>query len=266
MPTADAGDPVARSIELAVNDSKAVVTFQESNPERPVLLLHGGAGPASVLSFGTLLTQRQHRRVITPTHPGFNGTTRPDALQNMKDLGRLYVSLLDELNLHEVTLIGNSIGGWLAAEIALSASPRVRAAVLIDAVGADVIGHPVTDISGLTPPELRKLSFYDVSRLTQDPSAPAPAPELVAANMDALAVYGGTMQDATLLDRLGGLDLPVQLIWGAADGIVTPDYGRAYANAIPGARFAVIDDAGHLPQMETPEKVLAVIEEFVATP
>ena len=260
----DARDNTAtHSLEVTAEGMPPVaVTFEDRRDDRPILLLHGGAGPASVRSFSGLLASRQEARVITPTHPGFDGTARPDSLASMRDLARLNVELLDALDLRNVTLAGNSIGGWLAAEIALLGSPRVGAAVLIDAVGAEVSGHPVTDVSGLTPPELMKLSFHSPERFIPGPDAPAPSPELVAANMAALMAYGGAaMQDPTLLERLSGLDLPVRVIWGAADGIVSPDYGRAYADAIPGARFTLIEDAGHLPQLETPDQLLAAMTE-----
>jgi pimeloyl-ACP methyl ester carboxylesterase len=82
---------------------------------RPYLVLHGGAGPQSVDSFAALLAASPQARVLTPLHPGFGGTPRPDGLTTMAGLGQLYVSLLDQLDLDGVTVIGNSIGGWIAA-------------------------------------------------------------------------------------------------------------------------------------------------------
>ena len=158
----------------------------ERNRERPFLLLHGGAGPASVRGFGDLLAARWRARVLVPTHPGFDGTPRPEGVTGMRDLARLYVRLLEELDVWDVTVIGNSIGGWLAAEIGLLGSPRVGGLVVLDAVGLEVPGHPVTDVSGLAPQELMRLSFHEPERFTPDPSAPGPSPELVTANMAAL--------------------------------------------------------------------------------
>ena len=90
---------------------------------RPYLVLHGGAGPQSVDSFATLLAASQQAQVLTPLHPGFGGTPRPDGLATMGGLGQLYVNLLDQLDLDGVTVIGNSIGGWIAAEIAAAEQP-----------------------------------------------------------------------------------------------------------------------------------------------
>src|SRR5579875_1368548 len=100
------------------------VTVTERGQGRPYLLLHGGAGPQSVDSFAALLAGSTGARVLTPLHPGFGGTPRPDALATMGGLAQLYTGLLDHLDLTGVTVIGNSIGGWIAAEIALLNSPR----------------------------------------------------------------------------------------------------------------------------------------------
>ena len=236
------------------------VTVSERDRTQPFLLLHGGAGPASVAAFGDLLAARKRARVIMPTHPGFDGTPRPENLSSVRDLAQLYANLLGELDVWGVTVIGNSIGGWLAAELALLGSPRISGAILIDAVGAEVPGHQVTDIRGLRPDQLMALSFHDPARFAPDPDGPGPSPEMVQANMATLFTYAGpAMTDPTLLDRLQHLDLPVHVIWGEADGIVTPDYGRAIAKAIPGAHFTLMPAAGHLPQVEAPEELLGVI-------
>jgi pimeloyl-ACP methyl ester carboxylesterase len=239
---------------------QADVTVRERDRVQPFLLLHGGGGLATVAGFGDLLAARKHARVIMPSHPGFDGTPRPGSLASVAGLARLYAALLDRLDVWDVTVIGNSMGGWVAAELALLNSPRVSGAILINAVGIEVEGHPVTDISGLAPQEVMALSFHDPGRFAPDPGTPGPTPDMVRANMAALFTYGrGSMTDPTLLDRLGELDLPVQVVWGEADRIVTPGYGLAYAKAIPMASFTLMPHAGHLPQMEAPEELLGLI-------
>jgi pimeloyl-ACP methyl ester carboxylesterase len=230
------------------------VTVEERDRTQPFLLLHGGAGPASVAGFADLLAARWNTRVIVPTHPGFAGTPRPDALDSVKALAVLYADLLDREDVWDVTVIGNSIGGWIASELGLLNSPRVSGLALVNAVGIDVPEHPVTDVSTVTPDQLRRLSFHDPDRFPPDP-ARAPGPDLAA-----LGAYTGMrMTDPTLRERLGDLDLPVQVVWGESDGIAVPAYGRAFAEAIPGARFTVVPGAGHLPQLEAPEELLAAI-------
>ena len=253
--------PVAARYDLDLSGGgQAGITVSERDRTQPFLLLHGGAGPASVAAFGDLLAARERARVIVPTHPGFDGTPRPDALSSVADLARLYAGLLERLGVWDVTVIGNSIGGWIAAELALLGSPRVRGAILVDAVGAEIPEHPATDVSGLGPQQLTALSFHDPAKAIARPGAPGPTPEMVQANMGALRAYAGpTMSDPTLRDRLKGLDLPVHVIWGESDGIAGPAYGQALAAAIPGAVFTLLPNTGHMPQIETPAELLAVI-------
>ncbi|MEV0942097.1 alpha/beta hydrolase [Micromonospora wenchangensis] len=219
------------------------------------LLLHGGAGPHSMVPFGELLrTTVPGARVIVPTHPGFAGTPPQAGLDSIAALARHYDRLLDqEEHLHGVTVIGNSIGGWAAAEMAALRSPRVGRVVLVDAVGLDVPEQPLSDVSGLTSQRLAALSFHDPARIPVDPDRPGP--DLVA-----LRTYTGMrMTDPTLRDRLAGIDVPTHVVWGASDGIAPVAYGRAYADAIPGARFTLLPDAGHLPQLEAPERLLTAV-------
>ncbi|MET8847950.1 alpha/beta hydrolase [Amycolatopsis sp. NPDC004625] len=233
-----------------------VVTVEDRDHTRPFLLLHGGGGPATVAGFADLLAQRTHSRVLTPTHPGFAGTPRVPGLDSTRALAAAYVGLLDELGLADVTVIGNSFGGWLAAEIALLGSPRVSGAVIVDGIGIEVEAHPVTSVAGLTPAELSKLSYHDPSKAPAAGGGTGPGPDI-----QALVSYTGpAMADPTLLDRLRTLDdLPVHVVWGESDGIVSTEYGKAYAAAIPTAKFTVLPRSGHLPQIETPEELLGAI-------
>lgn len=247
--------PTRTSTVRLANHHDAAITVEDRDRARPFLLLHGGGGPRTMSGFADLLAERTHSRVLLPTHPGFAGTSRPSSLDSTRGLAGAYVGLIERLDLAEVTVIGNSFGGWLAAEIALLASPRVSGVVIVDSVGADVPGHPVADLRGLSGPEIAELSWHDPSNA---PSAGAPAPDLGAL----LAYTGGDMVDPTLLKRLGDLELPVQVVWGESDRIVDPDYGRALSAAIPVSTFTLLPRSGHLPQLETPEELLGAIWEL----
>jgi pimeloyl-ACP methyl ester carboxylesterase len=238
------------------------LTVEERGEGQPYLVLHGGAGPQSVAAFAQLLAEKGGSRVVTPTHPGFGGTTRSERLDSVAKLAVLYAGLLDGLGLEDVTVIGNSVGGWIAAEMALLGSARISRIVLLDAVGIEVEGHPVADVSGLSVPEIQALSFHDGTALRVDPTTISDAQKaIMAANGAALAVYSGSsaMADPTLLGRVSGITIPTLVLWGESDRIVEPAYGRAYAAAIDGARFEVLPATGHMPQMETPDLVLDAI-------
>jgi pimeloyl-ACP methyl ester carboxylesterase len=243
------------------------VTVADYGSGQPFLLLHGGAGPQSVTGFAELFAAAHDVRVLAPVHPGFGGTPRPEALASVRGLAALYMALLDELDLHDVTVIGNSVGGWITAEIALLKSPRVSGIVLIDAVGIEVPGHPVADFFALTMDQVFALSFRDPDKFRIDPATLPPAAQAIAAgNRAALAAYAGaSMSDPALAGRLATLEVPALVLWGDSDRIVDAVYGRAYAAAIPLARFQLLPETGHSPQLETPDQVDRAIWESADT-
>ncbi len=253
------------TLELPIDtEGPIAVTFNDTGSGHPFLLIHGGAGPQSVTSFANLLATTRGGRVITPTHPGFGGTTRPERIDSIKALARLYGALLDQLNLENVTVVGNSIGGWIAAEMGLIGSPRIGGLVLIDAAGIEVEGHPAADFFSLTLDQVAELSYHDPVRFRIDPSTmPEAQRNAFAGNRASLAVYGGqSMADPTLRGRLAGVTVPTLVLWGDSDRMFDSDYGRAYAASIPGATFTLLTDTGHVPQIETPEQLLDPIWEF----
>jgi pimeloyl-ACP methyl ester carboxylesterase len=237
------------------------VTVADYGSGQPFLLLHGGAGQESVTGFAERFAAAHDVRVLAPTHPGFGGTPRPEALNSIAGLAALYNALLDKLGLQDVTVIGNSIGGWIAAEIALLKSPRVSGIVLIDAVGIEVPGHPVADFFSLTMDQVFQRSFHNPEPFRIDPATLPPAARAIAAgNRTAISVYAGaSMTDPALAGRLANLEIPTLVLWGESDQIVDADYGRAYAAAIPMARFQLLPETGHSPQLETPDQVIHAI-------
>ncbi|MFE7030486.1 alpha/beta fold hydrolase [Streptomyces sp. NPDC057621] len=232
---------------------------------RPFLLLHGGGGPQTVTPFAGFLAGQRPARVFTPFHPGFGGTVRPEWLTDVPTLAQVYARLLEELDLRDVAVVGNSIGGWIAAELAALGSARISSVTLVNAVGVRVQGHPIADTFSLTPPELARLSFHDLSKFRFDPNALSEEQRAVmGTNRAALQVYSGPhgMADPTLTDRLAGIGHPTLVAWGASDKVVDSAYGRAYAQAIPGAEFRLLEGTGHMPQTETPEQLLPVVWDF----
>ncbi len=254
---------VSSTTTLTIPDIGPVeLTVEERGDGQPFLVLHGGAGPQSVAAFTQQLAETDRNRVLTPVHPGFGGTSRPDELNSVAGLAALYGALVDDLRLEDVTVIGNSVGGWIAAEMALLGSPRITGIVLLDAVGIEVESHPVADVSGLSVPEIQALSFHDPTPFLVDPATiPDVQKAIMGANGAALAVYAGSpaMADPTLLGRLGGISIPTLVLWGDSDRIVEAAYGQAYAAAIHEARFEVLPASGHMPQMETPDLVVQMI-------
>jgi pimeloyl-ACP methyl ester carboxylesterase len=252
-------------VQVAFADGSVPVSVEEYGEGHPVLLLHGGGGPVTVSGFAGLMTERHPVHVYLPIHPGFNGTARPDGLASIRQVAELYANLIEKLGLEDVTVIGNSIGGWIAAELAATGTSGVSATIIIDAVGLEVPGHPVVDFFSLSFAEIAQHSYYEPEKFAIDPAALSEEQQgAMAANRATLAVYGGkTMTDPELRGRLSQIAVPTLVLWGEADRIADPDYGRAFAEAISGSQFKLLEHTGHLPQIETPDALLPIVEEFV---
>ncbi|GAA1974992.1 alpha/beta hydrolase [Amycolatopsis minnesotensis] len=242
------------------------LTMSEAGSGRPALVLHGGGGPATVAGLAGHLARTHH--VSTPTHPGWNGTDRPAWLTGVDDLAVAYLHHLRELGLRDVLVVGSSLGGWTAAEMAARDTTGVITdLVLIDAVGVRVKAEPIRDFFALDARGLAEYAWHDSARYYRDP-AKIPAAQRAAqeANAATMRILAGDpyMHDATLLRRLRQVGVPALLLWGESDRIVTPAYGKAYASAFGDGRFQVIPEAGHLPHIERPEATFAAIDAHLA--
>lgn len=237
---------------------------------RTALVLHGGGGPRTVAPIVGHLAATMH--VLAPTHPGWEGTARPENLTSVAQLAAGYLLLLHERGERNVILVGSSIGGWIALEMAVQATQHDRyrgligAVIDIDGVGVNVAGEPVADFFALDARGLAEAAWHDADRGYIDPAGFTEQQRAVQqSNGRTMAVIAGSsMSDPTLLDRLGGVNVPTLVAWGASDRIVTPAYGRAVARAVPGAVFTEIPAAGHLPHLEAPDATWAVIDPFLA--
>jgi pimeloyl-ACP methyl ester carboxylesterase len=241
------------------------ITFTESGSGRIVLLLHGGGGPFTVQSIATHLSETMH--VILPTHPGWNGTERPAWLSTVPDLARAYIQMLKSQGYQDVLVIGSSLGGWVAAEMALQDDTHLLTGLaIIDGTGVEVPGQPIRDFYALDARGIAEYSYHDPARFFVDPATiPPEQAARQRANMATMRVLAGDkMFDPTLLPRLGQIQIPTLVLWGDSDRIVTPAYGQAFAAAIPHARFSIVTDAGHLPHFEQPQATFAALDAFAA--
>jgi pimeloyl-ACP methyl ester carboxylesterase len=239
---------------------------------RPLaLVLHGGGGPRTVAPLVGHLSAG--RRVLSPTHPGWEGTALPEALTSVAQLAGDYLELLaEEPGVGGATVVGSSIGGWIALEMAVQTAADKRFAgligsvIVIDSVGVDVAGEPIADFFSLNPQQLAERAWHDPSLGFMDPAGFSDEQRAVlAGNGRAMkAITGSGMADPTLLSRLEAVNVPTLVVWGASDRVVTPEYGRELAAAVPGARFAEVEQAGHLPHLEQPAATFGVIERFLA--
>jgi pimeloyl-ACP methyl ester carboxylesterase len=233
---------------------------------RPALLLHGMDTVPPGARFLDLLGR--DAGIIAPSAPGFGDTPRPADFDTIYDLVHLWLALIDDLPHDGIDLIGLSFGGWLAAEVAVACRHKLRKLVLVDPVGiklGDRESRDILDVFNVNPAEVRRGAWHDPAK-APDYNAMSDA-ELVihARNREALCLYAWhpCLYNPQLKRWLGRIRVPTLVLWGQSDRIVSPEYGRAYAGLIPGARFEVIDEAGHHPELEQPERFAARVAAFL---
>src|SRR6266568_8939433 len=236
---------------------------------RPLLFLHPGIG---IERNAPVLDALAHNaRVIAPSHPGFGRSELPKWMTAVDDLAYFYLDFLETLDLREVVLVGVSLGGWIAAEIAVKSTERLSHLVLANPVGikvGDRETRDIVDIYAIPESEYVQLAYFNPEVGTHDYKTMPDAQVLAAArNREATARYAWSpyMHDPKLRGRLYRIDIPTLVLWGASDRIVSESYGRAYCAAITGARFELIERAGHFPHLEQPEifatRVFSFVEE-----
>jgi pimeloyl-ACP methyl ester carboxylesterase len=234
---------------------------------RPILALHGFDTIDPAAPFLDLLGR--HGEVFAPSSPGFGHSPRPKDFDTVYDLVRLYLAALDALPGNKVTLIGFSFGGWLAAEVAAACSHQLAKLVLVAPLGIKIGDRETPDILDVfnrSPDEVRRRSWHDPDRFAPDYDAMSDEALVIhARNREALCLYAWHpyMYNPQLRHWLGRIAVPTLLVWGASDGVVTPDYGRAYGRLIPNSRFALIEAAGHHPEIEQPEAFVERVSAFL---
>jgi pimeloyl-ACP methyl ester carboxylesterase len=263
-----ASSHTSRTVGLTGGLTVTIDEYGENSEGTGVLMLHAGAGPRTMAGVSAALSE--HAYVVTPTHPGFDGTHRPERFDSVADLAVAYLDLLDALDLKGVMVIGNSIGGWIAAEMALRDNHgRIGALTLVNAVGihAHMKENRVVDPRTMPPADVSRLSFANAAFRPDFASFSDEQRAAAAANQRTLAVYGGEefTYDPKLRGRLHRVTLPVLVVWGEQDGIAPLKYGRGYADSFPNGHFAPIPDAGHFPQIEQMGRTLGAIGDFVST-
>jgi pimeloyl-ACP methyl ester carboxylesterase len=223
---------------------------------RPILLLHGFDTVDPTAPFLDALAR--HGEVVAPSSPGFGDSRRPPDFDTVYDLVHLYLAALAALPGDKITVLGFSFGGWLAAEVAAASTHRIDKLILVDPVGIKISDRETPDILDIfnkSPDEVRRRRWHDPARFAPDYNAMSDEALVIhARNREALCLYAWHpyMYNPQLPRWLGRIDVPTLVLWGESDGVVTPGYGRAYAEMIPSARFEPVARAGHHPEIEQP--------------
>jgi pimeloyl-ACP methyl ester carboxylesterase len=256
---------VATAETVTVNGISVPVI--ERGRGRPVLFLHPGIGIEP--SAAVLDHLAGQARVIAPIHPGFGQSPAPKWMTTIDDLAYFYLDLLDALDLRDVAVVGVSLGAWIAAEIAVKTTQRLSHLVLANAVGikvGDRETRDIADIFAITESQFNELAYCDPRLGVRDYKTMPDAEVMAAArNREALGRYGWSpyMHNPKLKGRLHRIRIPTLVVWGTSDRILSEGYGRAYAAAIPGAQFELIERAGHFPHLEQPEEFARRVFAFI---
>jgi pimeloyl-ACP methyl ester carboxylesterase len=234
--------------------------FIERGQGRPILWLHGEAGlepDAPVLE-----RLAAHGHLLAPSHPGFGHSPEAAGIDTVDDLAYLYLDLLAQRGMRDAVVIGCSLGGWIAAEMAVKCTGRIARLILVAPLGikvGDRETRDIPDIFALHPDEVLRLQYHDPARARLDPASLFDDRlTVLSRNREATALYAWEpyFHDPKLRGRLHRIAIPTRLLWGADDRFVAAEYyGAAYRDGIPGAELETIAAAGHFPHLEQPEAV-----------
>ena len=236
-----------------------------------------GAGPPIVLLQGFDVALRddrfleqlsQYHEVIVPDHPGFGRSDSPTWLRNIGDVAYFYLEILPELSGgRPVHLMGASLGGWLAAEIAVRDTSNIRSLIQISPAGVRKKDTAIGDPFIRSPEVSADVMFADRDR-ARDLRRPIDSDEQIDVHLKnsiGLARLGWQprLASAELQRWLHRIRVPTCLLWGSFDRIMPIEHAQVWLDSLDDARLEVIDGAGHLPHIEMPEKTAAVIASFI---
>jgi pimeloyl-ACP methyl ester carboxylesterase len=230
-----------------------------------VLFLHGAGGVPGWLPFFDKLSDRFD--LLVPDHPSFGKSPTPEWLDEIGDLAYFYLDLIDELKLRDVHVVGHSLGGWLALEIAVRSQQRMKSLSLIASVGVRIKGNPVANLFIMTPEQLMN-SLYADPKLAAAELARVPTPEEIdrmVTNRTAAArlAWHPRFFNPKLAKWLHRVTVPTQILWGAEDRIVSAAYADEFKRLIPHATKTIFPNAGHIPFAEKLDDVTASVANFV---
>jgi pimeloyl-ACP methyl ester carboxylesterase len=234
---------------------------------RPLLVLYGE--DALELDAPVTAELARDHELIIPSPPGFGRSERPDWIESPDDISYIYLDLLERLNIEKLPAIGFSFGGWLALEMATKDDGLFSKLVLVDPYGVKIGGpmdRDIEDVWNIHPDKVAALKWFDADKGKRDFTA-MPESELtvIARNNESFArfCWDPCLHNPKLARRLHRVRLPTLFVWGENDGIVTPNYGKAYSRMIPGAEFSVIAKAGHYPHLEQPDEFMRLVRGFL---
>lgn len=238
-----------------------------------VVYLHSAAGEGEGLQLLDELATTFE--VLAPMFPGFGESEGIEQIDDMDDAVFHLLDLLDRLSLQQPSVVGMSLGAWMAAELAVRYPDRLRALVLVNPVGLYIEGAPIKDIFGRKLDELAVDFFADQSHpMAQmmhamrdaDPgSLPFDVVRPLFQTMAATARLGWDpyLHDPKLRKRLWRVTVPTLVVHGARDTLVPRVHAETYASEIADARLVDVEGAAHLLALERPQELAVLLRDFL---
>jgi pimeloyl-ACP methyl ester carboxylesterase len=228
---------------------------------KPLLYLHGASGAPVILPFMEKLAERFD--VLVPEHPGYGRSDEPEWLENIHDVAYFYLDLIKELDLSEIVLVGTSMGGWMAMEIAVRDTSRLSQVILVGSAGIAAPGLKVADTFLMAPEELIKNLYFD-QKIAETVLAVPPTPEAIDIGLKnrhttARLAWEPRFHDPHLPKWLHRIDVPVKIVWGEKDRIIPVGFVDQYRKLFPKAQIHIVKDAGHLPPVEKPDEFVSIV-------
>jgi len=254
--------PTPKQSELTVHGCR--INLLRAGKGEPLLYLHGASGGGIWQPFHDRLAERFD--VLAPEHPGWGKSDTPDWLDTIGDLAYFYLDFLKQMDLRRVHLVGLSVGGWIAAEIAVRSTERLKSLTLVSAAGLFVKGVAQID-TFLQSDEARLRDFFHDQTLADKLIGQVLSPELADTALKnrfttARLIWQPRGYNPHLHKWLHRIDVPTLLIWGASDKLLPPPFGQEYNRLIPGSRLVVLPECGHLPNIEKADRFVDEVSGF----
>ena len=255
---------------MAVRESKhrvrdiAVRMLRDGKGE-PLLFLHGAGGFPPWLPFFEKLAARYE--VLIPEHPGFGKSDNPPWIRNIADLAMYYLDFLDELGAAKIHLVGHSLGGWIAAELAVRNSTRLASLTLLAPAGVRVKGITSGDNFIWSAEEAERNLWHD-QKFADEALAHTPTDEeadLMLTDRFMAAKFGWEPRwfNPALERWLHRIKVPTLVIWGEQDKLFPSAYAKAWKERIPGVRVEIIPQCGHRPHIERVDTAAQMVLGFL---
>ncbi len=255
-----------KETRVAVGDTQVQMFSGGSGP--PLLFLHGAGGNSGWQAYHEELSKSY--TVYVPSQPGFNGTERPEWVYTITDVAHFNQTLVQKLGLDQYILMGSSMGGWLAAEMAAMSTAGLRALILVDAAGIKPEQGEIAEIFMVSAETRLKQRFHDPSQVpnysqyTRELSPEEQVQEHSNREMASRLCWKPYLYNPSLPYYLAQVATPTLIVWGRQDAIIPVECGELFQRALPNSTLRIIDNCGHSPAVEKPEEFLNLVTEFLA--